>query len=59
MKRTENPYKVSWQNENESMRALGWDEGYKARIKDEFESMKCTCPRCLGIEDPYKEEKEN
>ena len=26
---TKNPYKISWQNEMDSMKAIGWNEGYK------------------------------
>ena len=29
-----NPYKKSWQNEMETMKAIGWDEGYQARLED-------------------------
>lgn len=32
-----NPYKKSWQNENETMKAIGWDEGYEAGL---FETPK-------------------
>ncbi len=28
-----NPYKISWQDEMESMKAIGWDEGFKASLK--------------------------
>lgn len=24
-----NPHKISWQNENETMKAIGWKEGYR------------------------------
>ncbi|MBA7653143.1 hypothetical protein ES703_60986 [subsurface metagenome] len=32
-----NPYKKSWQNENETMKAMGWDEGYEAGLAEQFE----------------------
>lgn len=32
-----NPYKISWQNEMESMKAFGWKEGYEVRKSEEKE----------------------
>ena len=32
-----NPYKKSWQNENETMKAISWDEGYEAGLTEQFE----------------------
>ena len=32
----ENPYKKSWQDENETMKAIGWDEGYEAGLLEEY-----------------------
>lgn len=31
---TKNPYKKSWQNEMETAKAIGWDEGYEAGLSD-------------------------
>lgn len=42
-----NPYKKSWQNESETMKAIGWDEGYKAGLAEQFNEIKISLPSDL------------